>query len=143
MKRLLFAAICVYAPHLLEEYLTRMWDDPLLAPALHLFAGWSVDHAVYCMFQVMFALLCITVLAFSYAGRPRNLVMTAFAVALLAESHHAIRFLISHQYNSGLVTSFAMPIVGALIFRKLFTKEKISCSSTSSSPWASGASRSV
>lgn len=128
---------------MVEEYVTRIWDDPFLAPALHVFSSWSTSHAVYFTFQIIFALLCTTGLAASYAGTPRKLVMAAFGVALLAESHHAIRFSISHQYNSGLVTSFAMPVVGVLIFKKIFQKEKIECSTTSSSPWASGESSSA
>ncbi len=143
MKRLLFAAICVYAPHLLEEHFTRMADDPLIVSAFAAFENESARQASYAVFQIMLMVTLLSTLLFSLGGAPQKIVMSVLAFSLFAESHHAIRFLISHQYNSGLVTSFAMPIVGALIFRKLFTKEKISCSTTSSSSWASGASRSV
>ena len=144
MKRLFLLVICVYAPHLLEEHFTRIWEDPLMAASLLPCADWSPQHALYCSFQITFALLCTMTLAFSFDGRPRNVVMAAFAVALLAESHHAIRFLISHHYNSGLVTSLPMPLVGALIAFTFFrTKEKRSCSTTSFSRWESDESRSA
>ena len=136
--------ICVYAPHLVEENLTRIWEDPFLAPALHVVASWSPQHALYCAFKITFALFCIVTLAFSVDGLPRKIVVGAFAIALLAESHHATRFLISHHYNSGLVTSLPMPLVGVFVLFRIFSrKEILSCSTTSSSPWASDASRSV
>ncbi len=145
MKRLFLSVICVYAPHLVEEYFTHIWDDPMLAPALGIVAGWSPQHALYCAFQITFALCCIATLAFSVAGRPRSVVMGVFAVALLAESHHAIRFLISHHYNSGLVTSLPMPFVGAFIAIVIFKsqKEKRACSTKSFSRWASDESPSA
>ena len=103
----------------------------------------SPRHASYATFQIMMMVSLTMTLLFSLGGNFQKVVMTVLAFSLLAESHHAIRFLISHHTNSGLVTSFAMPVVGILIFRKLITKEKIACSTTSSSPWASGESSSV
>lgn len=143
MKRLLFAAICSYAPHLLEEHITRMADDPLIVFALSTLDHDSPRHAAYAVFQIMTMASLTMTLAFSLGGAPQKIVMAVLALSLLAESHHLIRFLISPHYNSGLFTAFPMPIVGILIFRNLLTKEKIQCSTTSSSPWASGESRSV
>jgi len=144
MKRLFLAVICVYAPHLLEEYFTQMWTDPMIAFALTPLANWSPQHAAYFVFQIMLALLLVTTLLFSLGKNSRNAVMLVFAVALLAESHHAVRFLISHHYNSGLVTSLPMPIVGALVAFAIFRpQEKRSCSTTSFSRWVSDESPSV
>jgi hypothetical protein len=143
MKRLIFGAICVYAPHLLEEHFTRMADDPLIVFAFSHFQNENARHASYAIFQIMLLVTLLSTLLFSLGGRPQKFVMAVLAFSLLAESHHVVRFLISHHYNSGLVSSFAMPVVGILIFRKLLTKEKIPCSTTSSSPWASGESSSA
>jgi hypothetical protein len=144
MKRLLFVVICVYAPHLLEEYFTQIWHDPFLAPALDTVANWSPQHAAYFVFQIMLVLLLVATLLFSLGKNSRHAVMLIFAVALLAESHHAIRFLISHHYNSGVVTSLPMPFVGAFVILQIFSrKENRSCSTTSFSQWESDESRSA
>jgi len=143
MKRLISLAICVYAPHLLEEYFTEMWRDPLLAPVLDGLTQWTPQHAAYFVFQVMLALLLTTTLLFGLGGKPQKAVLLVLGVSLLAESHHAIRFVVSHSYNSGLVSSLPMPIVGASIVLAIFRKEKPSCSTTSFSRWASGESRSA
>jgi hypothetical protein len=143
LNTLLFATICVYAPHLLEEHLTHMADDPLIVFAVSAFQNGSARDAGYLVFQIMMMVSLTMTLLFSLGGAPRNIVMGALAFSLLAESHHLIRFLISPHYNSGLLTALPMPVVGILIFRSLFQKEKTSCSTTSSSPWASGESPSV
>jgi hypothetical protein len=146
MKRLLFAALSVYAPHLLEEHLTRIDDEPWMASALRIFNASSPPHAAYLVFQIMLALALAMTLAFSLGGRPQRAVMGILGFSLLCESHHLLRFVGSHQYNSGLATAFPMPLVGALIVIALFQskeKEKEKCSTTSSSPWGSGASSSV
>ena len=63
--------------------------------------------------------LAMTVL-FSLGGRGRDAVMITIAVALLSESHHVLRWLLSHEYNSGLLTSLPMPLLGAYILRSVF-----------------------
>ncbi|MEO7111791.1 MAG: hypothetical protein ABI183_15220 [Polyangiaceae bacterium] len=143
MNRLLFTAICVYAPHLLEEHVTHMADDPLIVFALSTLENVPARHASYAVFQIMMMLALTMTLLFSLGGAPRKIVMGLLAFSLLAESHHLVRFLISPHYNSGLLTALPMPVVGILIFQKLFAKEKHQCSTTSSSPWASGESRSA
>ena len=57
----------------------------------------------------------------SLGGRARVSVMAALAFALVCESHHAVRALATLQYDSGLVTSLPMPIVGVLLMRKVFS----------------------
>ncbi|MGH7285023.1 MAG: HXXEE domain-containing protein [Polyangiaceae bacterium] len=145
MKRLLFASICVYVPHLAEEYFTRMYDDPIVAFALAPVESWSPRHAAYLVFQIMLVLSLAMTLAFA-AGRPsQNLVMLVLAFSLVCESHHAVRWILSHHYNSGLVTSFPMPLYGLFIASNVFRKKKESpsCSTTSFSPWASDESSSA
>ena len=144
MKRLLLASLLVYAPHLLEEHFTGIDDEPWMAFALGPFAGLSPSHAAYLVFQVMLALALAMTFAFSLGGKPQRAVMSALGISLVAESHHLVRLVISHHYNSGLVTSLPMPLVGALIFIALFqSKEQKPCSTTSSSPWESGESSSA
>ncbi len=144
MNRLLFACICVYVPHLAEEYFTRMYDDPIVAFALAPFADWSVRHAAYAMFQVMLVLSLAMTLAFAAGRSSRNAVMLVLAFSLTCESHHVVRWLLSHHYNSGLVTSFPMPVLGLFIASTLFRKRRIpQCSTTSFSRWASDESSSV
>jgi hypothetical protein len=143
MKRLIFAAIYVYAPHLFEEHFTGMADDPLIVFAFSHFQNENARHASYAVFQIMMMVTLVSTLLFSLGGAPKKFVMAVLAFSLLAESHHVVRFLISHHYNSGLLTALPMPVVGILIFRNLLTKEKTPCSTTSSSPWASGESRSA
>ncbi len=143
MKRLLLASLLVYAPHLLEEHFTRIDDEPWMAAALGVFGGSSPSHAAYLVFQVMLALALSMTLAFSLGGRPQRAVMGILGVSLLCESHHLLRFVASPHYNSGLFTAFPMPLIGGWILVTLFqSKEKEKCSTTSSSPWGSGASSS-
>ena len=144
MNRLLFACICVYVPHLAEEYFTRMYDDPIIAYALAPLADWSPRHAAYLVFQIMLVLALAMTLAFAAGKLSRNFTMLALAFSLACESHHAVRWLLSGHYNSGLVTSFPMPVLGGAIAFILFRKRKISeCSTTSFSPWASDESSSA
>ena len=121
MKRWLGLCFGVYAPHMIEESLTRMYDDPLIAAAYAPLSQLSARHAAYLVFQIMFAALFGSTLLFSLGGRPQRAVMGAIAVALLAESHHVIRALGTLHYNPGLVTSLPMPVVGALVLRKVFS----------------------
>jgi hypothetical protein len=144
MKRRLLAALVVYAPHLVEEQLTRIDDEPWMARALRPFAASSPTHAAYSVFQVMLVVGLAMTLAFSLGGPARRLVMLILGLSLVGESHHAIRFFASHHYNSGLVTSLPMPLVGALILVALVqSKERKACSTTSSSPWESDGSPSA
>jgi hypothetical protein len=156
VKRLLVASLCVYAPHLVEEHLTRIDDEPWMARALGVFAGASPEHAAYVVFQVMLVVALAMTVAWSLGGRARRAVMFALGVALLAEAHHLVRFLASLRYNSGLLTALPMPLVGAAILSSLSSsitvrrirfrgpsKEPRSCSTTSSSRWGSDESSSA
>jgi len=144
MKRLLFACIVVYLPHLLEEHLTHMADDPLIVFGLAPIADWPARAAAYLVFQVMLALSLVMTLAFAAGGWAQKAVLASLGLALVAESHHLVRFAITHRYASGLYTAWPMPFVGAFVLFTVFArKEHPSCSTTSSSPWASEESSSV
>lgn len=119
MTRLLGVAIALYVPHLAEEALTHMHDDPLIVTALAPLAELSARHASYLVFQVMLALTLATTLMFSLGGRARLAVMTVLGLALLAEGHHVLRALATLHYDSGLVTSLPMPLFGAYLLRHI------------------------
>jgi hypothetical protein len=119
VKRWLGLSLAVYVPHLIEEALTGMHDDPLLAAALGLLSALSARHAAYLVFQLMFVLLLVTTLLFSLGGRAQRLVMIALGLAMLAEAHHGIRAIATLHYNSGLATSLPLPVVGALLVRRM------------------------
>jgi hypothetical protein len=121
MRRWLGLCLAAYAPHLLEEALTRMHDDPLIVAAFEPLSHLSPRHATYLVFQIMFTLLLSATLVFSLGGRPQRVLMALIAFAMLSEAHHVIRALASFQYNSGLVTSLPMPVVGALVLRRVFS----------------------
>ena len=121
MSRWLLLVLAAYAPHLVEEALTGMSDDPLIVAAYAPFAGLSARHAAYLVFQLMLALSLGVALLTSLGGRAHVVLLAGLALALLAESHHVLRALVTHTYNSGLVTSLWMPIVGALLARKVVT----------------------
>jgi hypothetical protein len=115
MTRWLVLCAAVYAPHLVEESLTRMYDDRLIVAAFQPLSGLSARHATYLVFQIMLAVALGMTLLYTLGGRARLAVMGSLALALLAESHHAIRALGSLHYDSGLVTSLPMPVAGALL----------------------------
>jgi hypothetical protein len=120
MNRMMKFCLALYAPHLLEEALTRMVDDPIIVLAFGAFAHLSSRQAAYLVFQIMLVVSLAMTYLFSLGGRWRSAVMILLAVALLGESHHILRWLVSHQYNSGLVSSLPMPVLGALILRAIF-----------------------
>jgi len=121
VKAWLALALAGYAPHLAEESLTGMHDDPLIVAAFRPLSDLSARHATYLVFQIMLLLLLGTTLLFSLGGRPQRLVMLLLGVALLAESHHVIRALGTLQYNSGLATSLPLPVTGVLLLRRVFS----------------------
>ncbi len=116
----LFAlALAVYLPHIAEEALTGMHDDPGIVLALSPLAGLSPRHAVYLTFQVMMLVTLVTALLVSRGGKPRLLVLAVLGVSLLGEAHHLVHALFTLQYNSGLVTSLPMPVVGVILLRRV------------------------
>jgi hypothetical protein len=126
VKRLLLVAALAQLVHLTDEALTGMHDDPIIAAAYAPLAPLGPRHAAYLVFQITFALAVIAALS------PPRLVHFVLGLALVAEGHHVIRAICTHHVNSGLFTSFPLPILGALV-----------CFITSSSPWASAASSSA
>ena len=121
MTRWLGLCLVLYAPHLVEEAFTRMYDDRLIVTAFEPFAQLSARHATYLVFQIMMAVALGMTFFFSLGGRPRQSVMAVLAFALICESHHVVRALFTLQYDSGLVTSLPMPVVGALLMRKVLS----------------------
>ncbi len=115
MTRLLAVGALLYAPHLAEEALTRMHDDPIIVAALAPLLTLEPRHAVYLMFQAMLLVTLGTTLLFARGGRARLLVLGALGLGLVAESHHVIRALVTLRYDSGLVTSLPMPLFGAIV----------------------------
>ncbi|MEA2747794.1 MAG: hypothetical protein QOI41_1937, partial [Myxococcales bacterium] len=87
----------------------------LIVAAFQPLSGLSARHATYLVFQIMLAVALGMTLLYTLGGRARLAVMGSLALALLAESHHAIRALASPHYDSGLVTSLPMPVAGALL----------------------------
>jgi hypothetical protein len=119
MQRRLLLALVVYAPHLLEEHLTGMWNDPLIVRAFAPLAALPARQAAYLLFQIMLGMSLLMTYAFSCGRAGRRIVLGAIAVALLCESHHVIRAVATHSYNSGLVSAWPMPALGAWILWKL------------------------
>jgi hypothetical protein len=143
MKRLLGLALALYLPHLLDEALTGMHDDPLIVAAYAPLTHLGPRHAAYLVFQVTLALGLGATFLFACGGRARLAVMGVLGLALLAEAHHAVRALGTLSYDSGLVTSLPLPFLGALVVHHVIAARRIlACSTTSSSPWASAASSS-
>jgi hypothetical protein len=122
MTRSLVLILAVYAPHLLEEAVTRMYDDPLIVAAFGPLSRLSPRHSTYLTFQIMLALSLGMTLLFSLDGWPRRIVLAGLAVALLCESHHLIRAVWTLNYNPGLATALPMPIVGAVVLRRAFAE---------------------
>jgi hypothetical protein len=119
MDRYLPAALLVYVPHLVEEHVTRMCDDPLIVAAFRPLEDLPARRSSYLVFQAMLLAALTMTWLFSLGGRWRAVVMGALGLALLAEAHHLIRAATTFHYNSGLATALPMPIVGALILRAL------------------------
>jgi hypothetical protein len=118
-ERWLGLGVAFYVAHLVEEALTRMYDDPLIVAAFLPFSHLSARHAAYAVLQVSLAVALTAALLFSAGGRSRVVVAGGLVLALLAESHHAIRGLATLQYNSGLLTSFPLPLLGLAAVRRV------------------------
>jgi Protein of unknown function with HXXEE motif len=121
VRRELLLVTLVYTPHLLEEALTAMHDDPLIVAAYAPLSHLSARHASYLVFQVMLAMSLGIAVLVTLGHRGRAVVLATLAFSLLCESHHAVRALVSLTYNPGLVTSLPMPFVGAYVARQLIT----------------------
>ncbi|HEY1957280.1 MAG TPA: hypothetical protein VGH28_16790 [Polyangiaceae bacterium] len=134
MKKLVTIAVIADLAHLVEEALTGMHDDPLIASAWARLAPLGARHAAYLVFQITFALGIVACALVALGAR--RVVLFAFGLVLLGESHHILRAIYTHSWSSGLATSFALPLLGALLMKE------IACSTTSSSPWESVASSS-
>jgi hypothetical protein len=117
--RLLALAIVLYVPHLTEEAMTGMHDDPIVAAALAPLTALSPRHAAYLVFQTMMVVTLATALAFGKGGHWRVLVMFVIGTSLLAEAHHLIRAAFTLHYNPGLLTAFPMPVLGAYIVHRI------------------------
>ena len=124
MTRWLALVLAVYVPHVLEEALTGMHDDPLIVAALAPLESLTARHSAYLVFQIMLLASLGLTLLFSLGDRARRLVLLGLGVALAMESHHALRALFTHAYNPGLLTSLPMPVVGFLVMRRLFSSSK-------------------
>jgi hypothetical protein len=122
MRQLILACLVVYAPHLLEEHFTGMWNDALIVAAFEPLSGMPARQSAYLLFQLMLALSLGMTFLFRLGGKGRDFVMVGLAAALVAESHHIVRAIATHEYNSGLVTSLPMPVVGAVILWRLFRR---------------------
>jgi hypothetical protein len=123
MRRTLWCLVA-YTPHLMEEALTGMWRDPILAPALAPLSRLAPQQSAYLVFQAMvFFSLAMTHLA-SLGGRYRRAVELGLSFSMLAESHHFIRAVVTHSGNSGLVTSIPIPIVGLLVLHSVLVRPK-------------------
>lgn len=117
MKRLPLLALAVYVPHLLEEHLAGMADDPLIVAAFRPFESLPGRTAGYAIFQLTLVLgIAMTALA-ALGNRARALVVGGLGLALLAESHHLVRALAALEWNPGLATSAPMPVVGFFLLR--------------------------
>jgi hypothetical protein len=131
MKRLLGLALALYLPHLLDEALTGMHDDPLIVAAYARLAHLGARHAAYLVFQVTLALGLGATFLFARGGRARLTVMGVLGLALLAEAHHAVRALSTLSYDSGLCTSLPLPFLGALVVHRVIAARRIiACSTT-------------
>jgi hypothetical protein len=119
VRRDLALCFALYVPHLAEEALTRMHDDPIVVTAFEPLSGLSSRHAAYLVFQVMLVLAIGMTLVFSLGGRARLAVMVGLGLAFVAESHHALRAARGLAYNPGLFTSLPMPIVGAYVLGRV------------------------
>jgi hypothetical protein len=129
---LLGLATAAYVPHLVEEALTGMHDDPLVVAALAGLAQLSTRHASYLVFQGMFVVVLASTLAFALGGRARLGVMSLLGVALVAEGHHVVRAGLTLRYDSGLLTSLPMPLLGAHVLKRvaLDLRERLSLTAT-------------
>ncbi len=119
MRSPLGLALAVYVPHLLEEQLTGMVEEPFMVRALEPLAQLSPRAAGYVVFQGMLVLTLLTTYLFSLGGRARSVVLACLGLALVAEAHHLLRALATLDYNAGLWTAAPMPIVGALLLASL------------------------
>jgi Protein of unknown function with HXXEE motif len=118
--RWLGLAFVAYLPHLVEEHFTKMYDDPILVSLFLPLASLPARQSAYLVFQAMLTVALAMTYLFSLGGRAQEAVMVGLAVGLVAESHHVVRWMLSHSYNSGLLTSFPMPVLGLLILRVVF-----------------------
>lgn len=115
MKRSLAVALALLAPHLLEEALLGMHDDPVIVAAYAPIAHLGARHAAYLVFQTTLAVGLLATLLIALGGAAGRLAMGVLSVALLAEAHHAVRALWTWSPNVGLATSLPLPVFGALI----------------------------
>jgi hypothetical protein len=117
--RLLALAIALYVPHLAEEAMTGMHDDPIIATSLAPLTELSPRHAAYLVFQIMIVVALATTLAFARGGHWRLVVMFVVGTSLLAEVHHLIRGTFTLHYNPGLLTAFPLPVLGAYVLHHI------------------------
>ena len=116
---LLAIAFALYVPHIADEALTGMYDDPMMVRALAPFAELSPRHAAYLTFQLMMLLAFAMTLAFARPGKPRLAVLGLVAATLVGEAHHVIRAVATLQTNSGLFTSLPMPLFGVYLLTRV------------------------
>ena len=125
MNRLLAIVLAFYLPHLLEEAITGMHDDPWIVAAYAPLAHLGARHAAYLVFQITFALGLVVTLLYAHGGSARRWVMGLLGLALLAEMHHPLRALVALSWNSGLATSLPLPFVAALVLHQVVTSRPV------------------
>jgi hypothetical protein len=124
MERWLLPVLVVYVPHLLEEHLTGMWNDPLIKRAFEPLAALPAGEATYATFQAMLVVALGMTYAFSRGGLARRAVLASLGIALVCEAHHLVRAAATLSYNSGLLTALPMPLLGGWLLWKLFATSK-------------------
>jgi len=117
MRWLPSVALAAYAPHLLEEHVSGMADEPWIRLVFEPLEQMPTPAAAYLVFQATFVLMLAMTALYALGGRARALVLFVLGLALLAESHHVVRALFTFEWNPGLLTAAPMPIVGFVLVR--------------------------
>lgn len=108
-------ALAVYAPHLLEEHVADMANDPIILAVTSPFMHVPVGEAMYATFQATLIFSLVMLALYAVGGWARMLVLAGLGVALLAEAHHLVRAALTLSWNAGLFTAAPMPLLGAAL----------------------------
>ena len=111
-------SILAFYLHGLEEVLTGFYH---VDPTIQWLAGQfnSVDQAVYYMFHFWWWMILPIAFLLLKGGKWVYPVLVFYGLVLFFESYHVMRALVDWHYFPGMITAFAIPVIGVFYWKEL------------------------
>lgn len=123
LKNLFFLSLPFFLAHEVEEFMTGFWKvDPLTNFAASFFT--DIPQAIFIAWNFEF-LLFLGIIAFLVKGGKWTLrVFTILGLLFAMEINHLVRFFVNFEYYPGMITAFALLVIGFFFWKELIKNYK-------------------